>query len=702
MRRMLAVVALAAPLLAALPDGGGPAFAAHDQVRRVAGVDRVATAIAVSMDAFPVADTVIVANAFGFADALAAAPLAGAYRAPVLLNPPGELDDRVAAELERLGGSNVFLLGGTAAQSSAVERALTGSGRTVRRLSGSTRFDTAAAIQREAVAKWRADGDAEAGRNAIVALGQHPLGDDRAWPDALAAGVLAGVSHQPMLLVHRDSAPQVTIDLVEEFGVQQLHIAGGEGALPQSTVDQLGVSGSVRSAGQDRYATGVLLAQAALSAGASSSTVHVVTGRSFPDALGAVPAVLAGGGVLLMVDGRDLEYSSASAAWLEGRADQVEEIVVVGGPSAVSDGSVGQVERALDGFVAPSLALEVIGDFSQPMAVRSDPSAPGRLLVAERSGRIRVVDDGIALPTPFLDLTDRVRDDGERGLLDLALAADFATSGRFFVHYSHADDGRTVVSEFRRSSGDPRRADRNETILLEVAQPASNHNGGGLAVLPDGTLLLALGDGGGSDDQFGNGQDPTTLLGGLTRLDVGTPGVAGAAAGNPYVGRAGDDRIWATGLRNPYRIDLDPVTGLLWIADVGQGSWEEIDVAHWSEPGLDYGWSTMEGPECFRASTCDQGGLTLPVEWYARSNDRCAVIGSGVHRGAIGMVRGHHFYGDLCSGEMFSFRMVDGAVAERTDWTNSLGGIGLRSITTDGAGEVYVMSTDTVWRIVAA
>lgn len=692
--RRLVLLSLVAALAAPVALGPTPsASAAPATIDRASGSDRIATALAVSRSSFASADTAVLAAAGGFADALAAAPLAAAVRGPVLLNPVEDLDPRVRTELDRLGASRVLLMGGTSAQSEQVAARLRAAGFAVERIAGSDRAATAAAAADAAVAAWHAAGDGDAGEHVLIALGSHPVAA-RAWPDALAAGPLAGHAHRPILLVTPEAVPPATRRALDDLGAVRATVIGGPAAVPDAVARQLGVPYD-RLGGATRYHTAALLADAATAAGADPSQVVVATGTSFPDALGAGPAAVRRGGVVVLVDGRDLDASVGTRDWLVGRRDDVARVLVAGGAAAVAEPVLGQLDWATGGFRAPSLRrVTVASGLDTPLEVTAPPGDP-RLFIAERPGRIRVLVEG-RLET-YLDISSRVRTDGERGLLGLAFPADHATSGRFFVHYSRASDGATVLAEYRQAA-DPDRGDRgSERVLLTVGQPAANHNGGTVAFAPDGTLHLFLGDGGGAGDQFGHGQDPSTLLGTVVRLDVSRPGTARVPADNPYAGGgAGDPRVLHHGLRNPFRASFDAVTGMLYIADVGQSDREEVDVVPAAARGRNFGWSVMEGTRCVRPG-CDQGGLTLPVAEYTHA-DGCSITGGHVHRGRIGMLRGHYFYGDFCNGWVRSFRVVDGVVTERTEWPE-LGVGNLFSFGRDAAGELYVLDGSTVSRI---
>ncbi len=268
----------------------------------------------------------------------------------------------------------------------------------------------------------------------------------------------------------------------------------------------------------------------------------------------------------------------------------------------------------------------------------------------------------------FLDIRDIVNEgSNEEGLLGLAFPPDFSETGRFFVHYTASSPRRSVVSRFSVSEGNPDLADpSSEVVILEVEQPFQNHNGGQIEFGPDGYLYVALGDGGAAGDPYGNGQDTGTLLGAILRLDVsGASPDAGYAIppDNPLVGVTGArGEIWAYGLRNPWRFSFDPVTGLLWTADVGQDKYEEIDVV---KRGGNYGWNVMEASNCYRPRRdCDTTGLELPVAEYGRG-DGCSVTGGHVYRGdGIPGLAGAYVYGDYCTGRIWGITFDGETAAE--------------------------------------
>lgn len=699
---LLAAAAVAVSVLAvpAARAGCSDTGTCRPPVTRAAGSDRIETAILLSRETFaPELDAVVVASAETFADALAATSLAAAVGGPVLLNPAAGLDPRVGGEIERLGAGTVFLLGGEAAQSAGVEaslRRLDGVS-DVARVAGPDRYATAAAAAREAVAAWRAAGDGDAGTAAIVALGDHPVDETRAFPDAIASGPWSGHAHRPILLVHPGTVPAATRQALADLGTRRATVVGGTAAIPEARAQELRAEGIGvdRIGGATRYETATGLADAALAAGATPTALTVATGQDFPDALGAGAAAVARDGVLVLLPRGDLDQAPAVRRWLLDRRGRVGGVLAAGGTAALQPWIGGQLQWALGGFDPPSSRLTPVFSTGTPLGVVTAPGVGD--LVFTREGTVHGLDDGRLL----LDLRDRTRTDGERGLLGLAAHPRFADDGRLFVHYSRASDGATVLAEVRdldRGSLRP---------LLVLAQPASNHNGGTVAFGPDGMLHVFLGDGGGGGDRFGTGQavtdDPDTgydeaRLGSVLRLDVSTPGRAAPAAGNPFLGRTGDDLVWAHGLRNPFRASFDRVTRTLWIGDVGQGSWEEIDAVPAGQPGHNFGWSITEGDHCFGGGGCDRSGLTPPVHEYATHQDgTCSVIGGHVYRGTVGMLRGHYFYGDLCAGFVRSFRLLDGATEEHRTWP-----LGLDAVFSFGEGRdgsLYVSDGDTLFRL---
>ena len=338
---------------------------------------------------------------------------------------------------------------------------------------------------------------------------------------------------------------------------------------------------------------------------------------------------------------------------------------------------------------------EVATGLSVPLYLTSPSGDASRLFIVEKTGAIRIVKDGVLLPDPFLDLTQRVSNGPEQGLLGLAFHPAFASSGIFVVHYTDLA-GNTALSRFLTSSTDPDRADpSSETTILTAAQPYSNHNGGQVAFGPDGFLYLGLGDGGSSGDPGNRGQDLSELLGSILRINLDSEIPYGVPADNPFAGQP-DARpeVWSYGLRNPWRFSFDRATGDLYIADVGQSLREEINVSPVAEGagrGVNYGWSVMEGSACLGGSGCDRSGLALPTLEYGH-REGCSVTGGYVYRGsAIPTLQGHYFYGDFCGGWVRSFRYAEGEVMDRTSWPSLSPGGAIVSFGEDAAGELYVL-----------
>jgi glucose/arabinose dehydrogenase len=305
-------------------------------------------------------------------------------------------------------------------------------------------------------------------------------------------------------------------------------------------------------------------------------------------------------------------------------------------------------------------ATVLVEGLRDPVDVAAPGDGSGRLFVVEQAGNIRLVEDGALVTRPFLDIRKLISSGGERGLLGLAFHPDFPDDPRLFVNYTDLD-GNTVVAEYRVDSGDPDIADAaSERILLQFDQPFANHNGGAVVFGDDGMLYIATGDGGSGGDPQGNGRRLDTFLAKVLRIDVDTPPADPDTTytippDNPFLDVADAmPEIWLTGLRNPWRMRFDGTTGDLWIGDVGQGAWEEIDVAPAGVGGLDFGWNVMEGTHCYSpASGCDQRGLTLPVAEYGH-NLGCAVIGGVVIRGPDQpLLDGGYLFSDSCSGNLW-------------------------------------------------
>ena len=355
----------------------------------------------------------------------------------------------------------------------------------------------------------------------------------------------------------------------------------------------------------------------------------------------------------------------------------------VSGPADVSLATL-RLEPVFGGweFDAPTNLVQALG---------------GELLVTEQSGLLWILDEEhldaerVARPDP-LDIDARVSSRGsEEGLLGLAL--DPENDSHLYVYYSASAPRRSVVSRFYYDAASGVADPGSELVILEVGQPYANHNGGQIAFGPDGFLYIGLGDGGSAGDPLRSGQDTSTLLGSILRIDV-----SGATPGQPYAipednpfadGSGGRPEIWAYGLRNPWRFSFDRETGDLWTGDVGQNAWEEIDVV---ERGGNYGWNVLEGDHCYAPRQgCEREGIIPPVWEYSLDGQPCSVIGGYVYRGeAVPWLEGAYVYGDFCSGKVFGLRYEGGQVTEHKELADT--GLRIMSFAEDTAGELYLLS----------
>ncbi len=338
-------------------------------------------------------------------------------------------------------------------------------------------------------------------------------------------------------------------------------------------------------------------------------------------------------------------------------------------------------------LAAVRLRLTRVATVEQPVAMAA-PAGDTTLYVAEKTGRVRAIRGGRVDPVAVLDLSSKVSGGGEQGLLGLA----FSPNRRFlYVYYTDlGGDVRVVEFAMRSGRADPR--SRRQVFRVEHSQ-FSNHNGGQLVVTRDGNLWAGIGDGGGGGDPFGSGQSLRTMLGKITRITPRPSGGRpyGIPRDNPLVGRAGAlPEIWAYGLRNPWRFSFDAANGDLWIGDVGQGTWEEVDYEPaMSGGGRNYGWDWREGRHGFSGAA--PAGLVDPVLEYHHDGGACSVTGGYVYRGrrAPGL-RGAYVYGDYCAGWIRAVRLRNGAVADRRDFGLHLPG--LSSFGVDQAGELHALS----------
>jgi glucose/arabinose dehydrogenase len=365
---------------------------------------------------------------------------------------------------------------------------------------------------------------------------------------------------------------------------------------------------------------------------------------------------------------------------------------------------------------APSsstVKLVKVAEVAEPVLAIGARDGTGRLFIVSKAGRIRILKSGALLAKPFLDISGSVLNNGEQGLLGLAFHPSFKTNRKLYVNYINRS-GDTVVREYRTSATSPNVvATSSGRTIIRIDQPYANHNGGMLAFGRDGFLYIGMGDGGSGGDPGNRAQNVNSLLGKMLRINVnGSTATRNyrIPSSNPYIGKPGRDEIWQRGLRNPWRFSFDRSNGSLWIGDVGQGTYEEVDraVRTSSGPGkgVNWGWRVMEGNHCFLPATgCNRTGKKLPLVEYSHArNGRCSVTGGYVYRGsAIPALRGWYVYGDYCSGEVWA--VASGATRPATPVLLLGPGSGrlISSFGEDNAGELYLcdIGAGAVYRIVA-
>lgn len=326
-----------------------------------------------------------------------------------------------------------------------------------------------------------------------------------------------------------------------------------------------------------------------------------------------------------------------------------------------------------------------------------------RIFVVEKQGLIRILAGGQPSLESFLDIRDRVgSSSSEQGLFSLAFHPNYTQNGMFYVNYTNLS-GNTIVSSFQVAADDPDHAEvGTEEKLLQINQPFANHNGGQILFGPDGYLYIGMGDGGSQGDPQNNGQNPQTMLGALLRLDVdgGTP--YAVPADNPFNATSGQaQEVWSIGLRNPWRFSFDRATGDLYVADVGQSNWEEVNFQPTlSTGGTNYGWKILEGSRCYRADTCVREGLEIPVAEYSHAGGNCSITGGYVYRGqSYPELQGNYFFADYCSGTIWSlFRQPNG------DWLQMpvlQSGLFISSFGEDLKGELYALdiASGTIYQL---
>jgi glucose/arabinose dehydrogenase len=342
---------------------------------------------------------------------------------------------------------------------------------------------------------------------------------------------------------------------------------------------------------------------------------------------------------------------------------------------------------------APSIAVSpFVSGLTNPVDFQTPDDGSGRIFIVQQPGTIRIISGGSLLASPFLDISSKVNfDGGEQGLLGLAFHPNYSLNRRFYVDYDRLSGTQmqTVIAEYQLTP-DPNAADvASERILLTVDQPFPNHKGGQLAFGPDGFLYIAFGDGGSGGDPLGNGQNRQTLLGKIARIDVDhiDTGLQYAIPpDNPFTGTTDRGEIWAYGFRNPWRFSFDKSTGRLFVADVGQDKFEEVDLV---QKGLNYGWNIMEGAHCFNPPTgCDMTGLTLPIAEYDHSEGVTEIGGYVYHGTAISGLAGAYVFGDFSNGKIWELTESSGT------WTRTLllsSGHNFSAFGQDAAGELYIV-----------
>ena len=333
-----------------------------------------------------------------------------------------------------------------------------------------------------------------------------------------------------------------------------------------------------------------------------------------------------------------------------------------------------------------------LAGFKFPVYLTNACDGSGRIFVVEKAGLIKVIRDGRVSDEPFLDIVDRVRSsDSETGLLSVAFHPRYKENGRFFVNYTdHAGD--TIVSEFNTSENPDKAEAASERVILKIKQPARNHNGGQLQFGPDGYLYIGMGDGGFFGDPSGNGQNMGTLLAKMLRIDVDGGKPYRIPDDNPFMGKPGArQEIWAYGLRNPWRFSFDSETGDMYIGDVGESKWEEVDYQPQdSRGGENYGWSLLEGSYKFKLPDgYDTSGITFPAVEYSH-DEGCSVTGGYVYRGKKNPgIQGTYFFSDYCTGKLWGLRKKRDGSWERAKFLDT--GLLVSSFGEDEAGEIYII-----------
>ncbi len=617
---------------------------------------------------------VVIGRSDVFADNLAATALAGADGSLLLTDggPDAALRPEVVAQLEDTlaagtcgqdGAPTIYLAGGTQAVSQQVEDTLRGSEACVQRVAGSGRVATAIRVA-----------DAVGNPSGTVVLAR---ADD--WADAGAVGAWAALTRSRVLVTDTAALLPDVEAALQRMAPTEIVLVGGQAALSEAVQEAAAaIAPTRRVAGAARDATAVAIAEQLWGADAGPD-------RALADGYGQADWTYLFAGAALAAQLRTpILYTAqddptpATQAHLD--AVQPGTLLVLGPDDGPEEGpDEGPAEPDLS---AAAVALQTVTTVASPLMLQARPGTD-ELWIAERAGRV-VARTAAGAERTVLDISATVSTNGERGLLGIAFHPDGST-----LFTSTTDNGGSSVIDAFAIVGDGVDVTSRQE-LLRVAQPASNHNGGDLQWGPDGYLWWSLGDGGGADDQFDNGQDPRSLLGSLVRIDVdgGDPYVI--PPDNPFAsGDGGAPELWALGLRNPFRFSFDGLTGDLWIADVGQGAVEEIDlVPAGTGAGSNFGWPVFEGSRPFRGGSLpDHVG---PVFEELHADGSCSITGGVVYRGsAIPELYGAYLYSDLCRNTVRAILVEDGAVTQTADLGVSVDtpvGFGR-----DHDGEVYVL-----------
>jgi glucose/arabinose dehydrogenase len=341
--------------------------------------------------------------------------------------------------------------------------------------------------------------------------------------------------------------------------------------------------------------------------------------------------------------------------------------------------------------------IPITQGLENPVHITHAKDSSGRIYVVEQAGRVRILERGQLSPTPLLDISDRVLHQGEQGLLSVAFPPGFPDVAHFYVYYTNIKGDNLVARISLRPGSDTQADPTTERVILYFNHPEQrNHNGGQIAFGPDGYLYIGTGDGGGANDPLGNAQNPNVLLGKLLRIDVES-GVQPYTIpnDNPYSNTDGyQSEIWSLGLRNPWRFSFDRETGDLYISDVGQNKYEEVNIQPAGSPGGEnYGWNILEGFHCFNSITCNETALSAPVVEYSHTDGNCSITGGHVYRGqTYPAMGGIYFLADFCSHRIFGLQQIAGSwVSEILVESNHA----IASFGEDQTGELFIADYNT-------